>query len=78
MPDLSSVARWLVLVGIGLALLGGLVWGLARLGLPLGRLPGDFRFSTAGMTCFIPLATSLLLSLILTLAINVIIRLLRK
>ncbi len=78
MPDLSSLARWLILVGIGIAVLGGLVWGLARLGLPLGRLPGDFHFSAAGMTCFIPLATSLLLSLILTLALNVIIRMLRK
>lgn len=78
MPDLSTLARWLILAGLAIAVLGGVLWGLARLGLPLGRLPGDFHFSAAGMTCFIPLATSIVLSLILTLALNVIIRLLRK
>lgn len=78
MPDLNTLARWLVVLGIGIAALGGLLWLMARLGLPLGRLPGDFRFNAAGMTCFIPLATSIVLSLLLTLALNVILRLLRK
>ncbi len=78
MPDLNSLARWLVVLGIGIAVLGGLLWLLARLGLPLGRLPGDFRFNAGGVSCFIPLATSIVLSLLLTLALNVILRLLRK
>ncbi len=78
MPDLSSLARWLVIAGIVIAALGGLLWILARLGLPLGRLPGDFRFGAGGVSFFIPLATSIVLSVILTIVLNVIIRLLRK
>ena len=78
MPALPTVARWLVLLGAGLALLGGLLWLVGRLGVPLGRLPGDFKFSAGGMTCFIPLATSILLSLLLTLALNLIARWLGK
>jgi hypothetical protein len=78
MPDLPSLGRTLLLVGLGLAVLGGVVWVLGRSGLPLGRLPGDFRFEIGGVSCFIPLATSLLLGLGLTVLLNVILRLLNK
>lgn len=78
MPDLSSVARWLIVFGLVLAGIGGLLWLVGRTGLPLGRLPGDIRFQSGGFTCFIPLATSLILSLILTLLINLIARWLNR
>lgn len=78
MPDLSTLARWLIVLGLGLAALGGLIWLLGRSGLPIGRLPGDLRFQTGGLTCIVPLATSLLLSVILTIALNVLIRWLGK
>ncbi|MFP3853112.1 MAG: DUF2905 family protein [Anaerolineales bacterium] len=74
MPDLTNFARWIVIAGLAIAALGGLLWLLGRSGLPLGRLPGDFRFESNGFTCFIPLATSLLLSLVLTLLLNLIAR----
>ncbi len=78
MPDLASLGRTLLLIGLGLAVLGGVVWALGRGGVPIGRLPGDFRFEIAGVSCFVPLATSLLLSLGLTVLLNVILRLLNK
>lgn len=78
MPDLSSLGRTLVLIGIGVALVGGLLWALGRTGLPVGRLPGDFRFEVGGASCFVPLATSILLSLGLTLLLNLVVRLLNK
>lgn len=74
MFDMSNLGRWLVLGGLGLVLAGGIVWLLGRSGLPLGRLPGDLHFETSGVSCFIPLATSLLLSVLLTLVLNVIAR----
>jgi hypothetical protein len=74
MPDFSSFARWLIVVGLGLAAVGGLLWLLDRAGLPLGRLPGDFRFQAGGLTCILPLATAILLSLILTVLLNLILR----
>jgi Protein of unknown function (DUF2905) len=75
---MASIGRTLLFVGLGLAVLGAITWALARSGLPVGRLPGDFRFEVGGISCFVPLATTLLLSLGLTLLLNVIVRLLNK
>jgi hypothetical protein len=54
--------RWLIVVFLALLLLNGLSPWLQRLG--FGRLPGDFRFRLFGRECFIPLTTTVLLSLI--------------
>jgi len=78
MPDPNSLARWLILLGLGVVAAGVVVWLLGRSGIALGQLPGDLRFSFGGASCFLPLATSLLLSLILTLLLNLILRLPRK
>ena len=78
MPELTTVGRWLVVLGLGLAAIGGLVWVLARAGLPLGRLPGDFRFETGSLTCFVPLASMIVLSVLLTLMLNLVVRLLNR
>ncbi len=78
MPDLSTIGRWLLLFGLIVAATGGVLWLADRLGLPLGRLPGDLRFEREGFSCFIPLASSILISLLLTLAINLIVRLISR
>jgi hypothetical protein len=73
-----SVARLLVIVGVILVIAGGLIYLVARLGLPLGRLPGDIRIERGNFTCLIALGTSLLLSVILTAVLNIILRFLNK
>jgi len=78
MPEVTTIGRWIVLFGLGLAVVGGLVWVLGRAGLPLGRLPGDFRFEAGGLTCFVPLASMIVLSVILTLVLNLVVRLLNR
>jgi hypothetical protein len=78
MNDLTSLARWLVLFGLVLAGVGGLIWLAGRTGLPIGRLPGDIRIQTSSITCLIPLATSIVISLVLTLALNLIARILSR
>jgi hypothetical protein len=78
MPDLSTVARWLVIIGLVLAGAGVLLWALGRTGLPLGRLPGDFRLDTGSFTCFFPLATSVVISLLLTIVLTLIARILSR
>jgi hypothetical protein len=74
---MDQLAKILVLFGFVLIVIGGLVFLLGRLNLPLGRLPGDIRIDTGGATCFFPLATMIILSVILTLVINLIIRIFR-
>jgi hypothetical protein len=77
MLDLSGLGRILLVFGIGLAGFGGLLWLLGKTGLPLGRLPGDIRIEVSGFSCFFPLASAILLSLILTLLLNLILRIRR-
>lgn len=67
---MENLARSLILLGVLLLGVGGLIFVLTRAGLPLGQLPGDIRVERDGFSCFVPLATGLLLSLILTIAIN--------
>lgn len=78
MPDPHSLSRWLILIGLALAGTGAVVWLLGRSGITLGRLPGDLRFSVGGGSCFLPIATSLILSLVLTVLLNLILRVLHK
>ena len=58
-----------------LLLIGGLVvagMGLLMMaGLPVGRLPGDFMVRRGSATFYFPLATSILVSIILTLLLSV-------
>jgi hypothetical protein len=61
-----------------LAAAGAILWLLGASGLPLGRLPGDIRIQRENMSCFIPIASMIVLSLILTIVLNLIIRLLNR
>lgn len=74
MFDLNALGKWILVIGLGITAIGAVIWLAGRLGLPLGRLPGDLHFEAGGVTCFVPLATSILLSLALTLILNVILR----
>jgi hypothetical protein len=64
MPDLGRI---LIVLGLLLVLAGTVVLVVTRLNLPLGRLPGDFSWRGRGWSISFPLATSVLLSVILTL-----------
>ena len=63
MPDLG---RTLVFLGLLLVVVGVVVLGLNRLNLPLGRLPGDFNWRWRGWSVSFPLATSILISVLLS------------
>jgi hypothetical protein len=76
MGDLGQAGKTLLIVGSVLALVGGLLWLLSRLGV-VGRLPGDIHIDRPGFSCVIPIASSILLSIVLTVLLNVVLRLLR-
>jgi hypothetical protein len=63
MPDLG---RNLVFFGLLLVVVGIVILGLNRLNLPLGRLPGDFNWRGRGWSISFPLATSILISVLLS------------
>ena len=75
---MSPLVRIIFFVGIGFIILGCVLYLAERLGLSLGQLPGDFRIQRGNLTCFFPLATTILLSVVLTILINLVIRYFRK
>ena len=77
-PRMESIARYVMLGGIILFLIGGGVYLAAKLGLPLGRLPGDIHIEGENGSFYFPITTSILLSVALTIVLNVISRFLQK
>ncbi len=75
---METIARYLMLGGIALFLIGGGVYLAAKLGIPIGRLPGDIRIEGENGTFYFPLASSVLVSVVLTILLNVVVRLLKK
>ena len=74
---MADLGKLLVFVG-GLVLVVGLaLMLLGRTNLPLGRLPGDITYRGKNTTFYFPLATSILLSVVLSLLFYVIGRLRR-
>lgn len=76
MDDLSRVGRLLLAAGVVLSALGALlllaprVPGMDR----LGRLPGDFVVERGPVTIFFPLVSSIVISVVLTIVLNLISR----
>jgi len=64
---MSWLARLLVMLGLLLLVAGGVVYLLGRLGIPLGHLPGDFAWRRKNVSVYLPLGTSIVLSLLLSL-----------
>ncbi len=76
--DLQNIGKWLIVIGLGLAVVGGLLWVMGRVGVPLGRLPGDIRIEREGFRFYFPITSSILVSVALTILINLILRLIKK
>ena len=75
---MESIARYLMLGGILLFLVGGGVYLAAKFGIPLGRLPGDTRIEGENGTFYFPITTSILVSVVLTVILNIISRFIQK
>lgn len=66
---LPDFGRTLIGLGLLLVVVGGVVLLVSRLGLPLGRLPGDIVVRRQGFTLYLPLGTSILVSVVLSLLV---------
>ena len=73
MDALQTLGRMLVLMGLLIVIIGVLLLLAGRVPF-LGRLPGDIVYQRGNFTLYIPLMTMLLLSLILTIILNLLFR----
>ncbi len=65
---LAEIGKILVIVGVGIIVLGGLLWlssGTLK-NFPLGRLPGDIVIQKDNFTFYFPLVTCIVLSIVLS------------
>jgi len=75
---METIARYLMLAGIGLFLIGGGMFLAAKFGITLGRLPGDIRIEGQNGSFYFPVTSSILVSVILTILLNIVSRFLNK
>ncbi|MGB9674278.1 MAG: DUF2905 domain-containing protein [Anaerolineales bacterium] len=77
------MAKLFIVIGIVFIVVGGMIYILAKIGagnwrIPLGHLPGDISIRGDNFTCLIPIASSILLSIVLTILLNLIVKLLNR
>lgn len=72
----STLGRGLIYLGLALVGIGGLVMLLGHV-FDLGDLPGDFVYEGDRVRVYVPIATMIVLSLVLTLLLNLALRLFR-
>ena len=71
---MRTVALAFILIGALFILMGGLLWLAWRFGIPLGRLPGDLRWEGKHWSIAFPVATCLILSIVITILLNLLFR----
>ena len=75
---METISRYLMLGGIALFLLGGGMYLAAKFGFPLGRLPGDIRIEGANGSFYFPITSSILVSVMLMVIVNLVVKFLKK
>ena len=78
--DLESIGRILLLIGAGVVGVGGLLLVLSRVPFfnQLFNLPGDIHVETGNLSCFFPIVSMIILSILFTVIANIVIRFLNK
>jgi DUF2905 family protein len=66
---MQDAGKLLLVFGVLLAVIGGALMLFGR-----WHLPGDFTFRSGGVTVYVPIATSIILSLVLTVVLNLLFR----
>jgi hypothetical protein len=69
---MTDLGKFLIIAGLVLVVGGFVLVGLGRTNFPLGRLPGDIVYRGKNTTFYFPLATSLLVSVVLSIVLYVV------
>lgn len=73
-----DIGKWLFLLGCGIAFLGICIWVGGKVGIPFGKMPGDVHIARENFTFNFPIVTSIFISIVLTILINVVLAFWRK
>ena len=75
---MTYMGKWLIFMGLAIAAIGLILWGGAKIGIPVGKLPGDIAIKKERFSLYFPIVTSIVISIILTVIINLVIWIARK
>jgi hypothetical protein len=71
---MQQTAKLLIFIGLLFVFIGALLLVIPKLGIQLGHLPGDITFHRKNMTIFAPLGTMFVISIALSVIINILSR----
>ena len=74
---MQQLGRTLLFIGLLLALAGVVIILAGKQNLPLGKLPGDITYHKKNLTVFAPFGTMIIVSVVLTIVLNIISRWMR-
>jgi len=74
--DAGTIGRGLITFGLAMVVVGGLVLLLGQV-LDLGNLPGDWTYRGEKVRVYVPIGTMIVVSVVLTLLLNLFLRLFR-
>ena len=69
MGNLEQIGRWILIGGVVLVCIGGFIW-LIAIFTGWQEFPGTLKINLPGMTCVFPLLASIVLSVVLTVILN--------
>lgn len=67
---MSGIGKMLLMLGVFLVLAGAAFMLADKIGIPFGKLPGDITYHRKNVTVFFPLGTMLVISLMVSLILN--------
>jgi hypothetical protein len=73
LPSLESIGRVILIIGISITIIGVGIWVIARV-TGWERFPGTIKWQSGNFTCIVPLLASIVLSVLLTLIFNLLIK----
>jgi hypothetical protein len=78
--DIEKIGQVVLLIGLGIMALGGVLLLLSRIpGVnQLFNLPGDIRIQMGGLSCFVPLVSMIIISVVLTVIANILLRIFNR
>ncbi len=67
---MEQFGKWVMIAGGVIVLIGAGMFLAGKFGIPIGRLPGDIRYESENVRVYFPITTMILLSIILTVGLN--------
>lgn len=72
------MGKFFIYIGLGIAFIGLCILLGNKIGIPFGKMPGDIQVNSGKLGFYFPIVSCIIISILLTLGINLILWILRK